>query len=167
MKPKKTCEWTPRTKSRVLGLTIGGRHSVREITKITGVPKSTVSDIQTRGTPTKKPKMGRPKLLMARDKRRIDAYIKKSKDTRQTGSDNIIKELGLSCGRTTLVEAIYELGYRRCVARRRPLLKKLDYKRRLAFAKAHKDWTVEDWKCVIFMDEMSIKVGMNRMSILW
>ena len=37
----------------------------------------------------------------------------------------------------------------------------------MAFAKAHKNWTIEDWKWVIFMDEMSIKVGMNRMTIMW
>jgi hypothetical protein len=110
--------------------------------------------------------MGRPKLLSARDKRRIDMYIKKSSATRQTEPDTIIKDLSLSCSYGTLVEAIHELGYCRCVARCRPLLKKLDYKRRLAFAKAHKDWTIEDWKKVIFTDEMSIKVSENRKCIM-
>ena len=71
-------------------------------------------------------------------------YIKKSSTTQQKDTDSIITELGLSCGYTTLVEAIHELGYHRCVARRRPLLKKIDYKRKLAFAKAHKNWTIED-----------------------
>ena len=167
MKPKKTHDWTPRKQSCVLALFEGGKYNVYEISFLTGIPKSTVSEIGTLGTPTSKPKMGRPKLLTARDKRRINMYIKKSSTIQQKDPDSIITELGLSCSYTTLVEAIHELGYHRCVARRRPLLKKIDYKQRLAFAKAHKNWTIEDWKWVIFMDEMSIKVGMNRMTIMW
>jgi transposase len=145
----------------------GRRHSIREISLITGIPPTTVFDIRKRETPNTKPKLGRPKVLTARDKCCIDLYIKKSKDTRQEGLENIIKALGLSIGRTALIEAIHELGYSRCIARRRPLLKKLDHKRRLAFARAHKNWTVEDWKRVIFTDEMSIKVGMDCMTIMW
>ena len=35
-----------------------------------------------------------------------------------------------------LIKAIRELGYHRRIARRRCLLKKIDFKRRLAFARA-------------------------------
>lgn len=63
--------------------------------------------------------------------------------------------------------AILELGYSRSVARRHPLLKKLDMKRQLKFACNHKNWTVEDWKQVIFMDEMSIKVGQEGTSCVF
>ena len=124
MKPKKTHDWTPRKQSCVLALFEGGKHNVHEISFLTGIPKSTVSEISTLGTPTSKPKTGRPKLLTARDKRRINMYIKKSSTTQQKDPDSIITELGLSCGYTTLVEAIHELGYHRCVAKHRPLLKK-------------------------------------------
>ena len=167
MRPIKTHEWTPRKRSQVLGLTNGGRHSIREIARLVNMPRSTVYNIQLRGTPNSKPKMGRPRVLTAHDKRRINLYIKKSQQTRQQSPDDIIKTLDLSCGRTTLIDAIHELGYRRCVARKRPHLKKLDYKCQLTFAKKYKDWTVEDWKRVIFTDEMSIKVGMDRLSVLW
>ena len=53
------------------------------------------------------------------------------------------------------------------VARRRCLLKDIDYKRRLAFARKYRHFTMEDWKRVLFTDEMSIKIGMERMSIMW
>ena len=62
------------------------------------------------------------------------------------------------------MSAILELGYTRSVAKRRPLLKQLDMKRRLKFARVYKNWTVEDWQRVIFTDEMSIKVGQERAS---
>src|SRR5438477_2371549 len=87
MKPKKMHDWTPRKRSRALALFEGGKHNVHEISFLTGIPKSTVSEIGTLGTPTSKPKMGRPKLLTARDKRRINMYIKKSSTTQQKDPD--------------------------------------------------------------------------------
>ena len=167
MRPVKTHDWTPRKRSRVLALWESGRFSIRDISAQLDIPRSIIHDIAKRGTPNSKPKLGRPKLLSARDKRRIDMFIKKSKETRQSPPNGIIKALGLSVGHTTVITAIHELGYRRCVARRRPLLKKIDYKCRLEFARAHKDWTVEDWKRVIFTDEMSVKIGDQRKDIVW
>lgn len=72
----KTHDWTPRKRSRVLALVDGGKHSIREISRLLSIPKSTVSDIKQRGTPNSKPKSGRPALLSPCDKRRIDAYVK-------------------------------------------------------------------------------------------
>ena len=88
----------------------------------------------------------------------------KSRTTRREDCDTIIKALHLNVCQNTLMAAILELGYTRSIAQRRPLLKKLDMKRRLKFAHEHKDWTIEDWKQVIFMDEMAIKVDQERTS---
>src|SRR5579862_6175401 len=167
MGAKKTHVWTPKKRSCVLALVDGGKHSIREISRLLNIPKSTVSDIKQRGTPNSKPKSGRSSLLSKHDKRRLDAYIKQSRTTRQQTSESIIKTLNLPIGRTTLITALHELGYRRCVACHRCLLKEIDYKRRLIFARKYRHFTVKDWKRVIFTDEMSIKVGMNRLSIMW
>ena len=164
MIPKKKFDWSPKKRSRVLALIDGGRHSIREIGDIIGIPKSTVHDIKTRNVATTKPKSGRPKLLTIHDKRRIHRYIQKSKISRREDCHSIIKALQLKVCANTLMSAILELGYTRSIARRRPLLKKLDMKRRLKFAREHRDWTIEDWKRIIFTDEMSIKVGQERAS---
>lgn len=163
----KTHDWTPKKRSRVLALVDGGKHSIRDISRLLNIPKSTVSDIKQRGTPISKPKSGRPSKLTPRDKRRIEAYVKSCRATRQESPTDIIKALHLNIGRTTLISALFELGYRRCIARRRPLLKDIDLKRRLAFARKYRHFTVEDWKRVLFTDEMSIKIGMDRLSIMW
>jgi hypothetical protein len=163
-KPKKKHDWSPKKRSRVLGLIDGGRHTIREISDIVGIPKSTVGDIKTRNIATTKFKCGRPKKLTVHAKRRIERYIKKSRATRRQDCNTIIEELRLNVCATTLMNALLELGYTRSAARRRPLLKELDMKRRLRFARAHKDWTVEDWNRVIFTDEMAIKVGQERTS---
>ena len=131
---------------------------------ITGIPKSTVGNIGTRNIATTKFKRGRPRKLTAHDKRRIVRWITKSRDTRRADCKAIIKALDLDVCQNTLITALAELGYTRSVARRRPLLKQLDLKRRLRFARSHKHWTVEDWMRVIFTDEMSIKVGQKRTS---
>src|SRR5438105_6365554 len=114
MKLQKTHEWSPQKWSHVLVLCEGGRHMIDEITEITGVPRSTVSNIQLHRTPNSKPKMGWPKLLTAHDKCRIDTYIWKSKSTWQSDANSIIKELGLSCGHTTLNNALHKLEYYCC-----------------------------------------------------
>jgi transposase len=160
-------DWTPRKRSQVLALARLGSLSIRKISQELSVPKSTVYDIATRGTPDNELRSGRPGILSARDLRRIDRYIKRDKDSRRQPPELVIKGLGLRCSVMTLKRAIKTLGYTRSVARKRPLLKKLDYKRRLTFAKAHKHWTVEDWKRVIFTDEASFKIGMDRLNVTY
>ena len=49
-----------------------------------------------------------------------------------------------------------EVGMKAAVKRKRPLLTKKYMKERLDFAIAHKDWTVEDWKRVVWSDETKI-----------
>ena len=147
-----------------MGLFDCGRHTIREISDITGIPKSTVGDIKTQNISTTKFKRGRPTKLTAHDKRRIVRWIKKSHDRRRADCKAIITALDLNVCQNTLIKALTELGYTRSVARRRPLLKQLDMKRRLKFARAHKHWTVKDWMRVIFTDEMSIKVGQEQTS---
>jgi Transposase len=137
-RPKKEHDWIPKKRSRVLGLLDGERHTIREISDITGIPKSTVGDIKVRNIPTTKFKHSRLMKLTAHDKRRIVRWIKKSCDGRCADCKAIIADLDLKICPNTLIKALTELGYTCCAARRRPLLKQLDMKRRLKFARVHK-----------------------------
>ena len=163
-RPRKEHDWSPKKRSRVLGLINGKRHTIREISDITKIPKSTVGDIKTRNIATTRFKRRRPRKLTSHDIRRIVCFIKKSRETRRSDCKAIITALDLDVSERTLISTLKELGYTRGVARRRPLLKQLDMKRRLKFVQAHKHWTVDDWRHVIFTDEMSIKVGQERTS---
>ena len=100
-------------------------------------------------------------------KRRINAYIKQCHTIHQETPESIIKALNLSIGYTTLIAALYELSYRRCIVHCYCLLKNIDFKQRFAFAWKYCHFTVNDWKRVLFMNEISIKIGMERMSIMW
>ena len=48
----KTNEWTPKRRSRALGLIQGRRHSLSEITQITNIPKGTLGNLEKRNTPS-------------------------------------------------------------------------------------------------------------------
>ena len=138
-KPKKQYDWSSKKRNHVLALIDGKRHTIHEISKLTGILKSTVGDIKTRNTAATKWRCGWPKVLTKYDKRQIDQYIKKSRTTQQEDCNTIIKVLHLNVCQNTLMAAILDLEYTRSIARRCPLLKKLNIKRQLKFAREHKD----------------------------
>ena len=44
------------------------------------------------------------------------------------------------------------------IKKKKPLLKKTHMEAKLKWAKAHKDWTEDDWRRVVFSDETKINV---------
>lgn len=160
-------QWTPKRRSRALGLIQGKRHSLREITEITNIPKQTLGDLKKRNTPISKPRSGRPAKLSERHKRQIVFHITRNHQSRRLSVSSIIRDLQLQVHPNTLKQTLKSLGYNHRIARRRPFLKKLDRKRRLQFAKRHAHLTVDDWKAYIWSDEMSIKIGMERTTQDW
>lgn len=45
------------------------------------------------------------------------------------------------------------MGLDSCVASRKPQICEANWKKRLQFAREHKDWTLEQWKKVMWSDE--------------
>src|SRR5579871_2381554 len=145
----KTLEWTPKRRSRALGLVQGGRHSLLEISNITNIPNKTLQKLRQRNNPLSKARSGRPPKLSPRDKRQIVFHITRNHESRRLSVMTIIQDLQLDIGITQLKHTLADLGYHHRIARRRPFLKKLDRKRHLQFAKRHAHLTVEDWKAFI------------------
>ena len=59
-------------------------------------------------------------------------------------------------------------GVMAVVKRKRPLLTKKHMKERLDFAIAHQDWTLEDWKKVVWSDETKINhLGSDGRKWVW
>ncbi|QRW24454.1 Transposable element Tcb2 transposase [Rhizoctonia solani] len=63
---------------------------------------------------------------------------------------------GESIHRDTVRHALLEAGLRAVKKTRKPKLTPKHIKDRIAFARAHKDWTVADWKQVLWSDETTI-----------
>ena len=54
------------------------------------------------------------------------------------------------------------------VKKKRPLLKPRHIKARMDFAVAHQDWTLEDWKRVVWSDETKInRLGSDGRKWVW
>ena len=74
----KTREFTPFERGEIVGLS-KGKHSVRDISKILGVPKSTVQDVITKYNEENRtetaPRSGRPLVLSEQNKRQLGRIV--------------------------------------------------------------------------------------------
>ena len=68
------------------------------------------------------------------------------------------ERLNLQAGRTTINDALLEMGYKSYRAPKKPLLSDKNIDNRFQFAEDHLDWDEEDWKTVVFSDECVFKL---------
>jgi len=116
-----------------------------------------------RGDCENAPRAGRPKILDKNDVRRIKAHIITNRETRRQPLGEIINEVNLPVSEKTLHSTIVDsIGLNRRVERKRCFLSPKQMAARLAFAKAHIHWTLEDWRRCGFTDEMTIQTDSNQ-----
>ncbi|KAG1223514.1 hypothetical protein G6F67_009367 [Rhizopus microsporus] len=69
---------------------------------------------------------------------------------------------------STVRRALKKAGFVAFVKPRKPLLRAVNIKKRLQWAEEHKDWTVDDWKRVIFSDETKVnRFGSDGKAYAW
>ena len=107
----KTLEWTPKRRSRALGLIQGGRHSLSEISHIVNIPKGTLGDLKKRNSPLNKVRSGRPLKLTDHHKRQFVFHITRNHTSRRLSLISIIQDLELDISITTLKHTLKDLGY--------------------------------------------------------
>ena len=160
-------QWTPKKQSRVLGLIQGDRHSLSKITKITNIPKQTLEDRKKCNTPWSKPQLSCPSKLSDHHKCRIIFHITRNYQSLRLSALSIIRDLQLQAHLNILIQTLKSLSYNYRIFQHWPFFKKLDYKRRLQFAKRYAHLSVDDWKVSIWTDEMSVKIGMEWTTQDW
>jgi transposase/RNAse (barnase) inhibitor barstar len=107
------------------------------------------------------PKMGRPSKV-SKDTRKVLArqFNNGSIQTIQDGQRIVQAEDGEQVHARTVRRHLQKEGLKAYVQQKKPGLTLNHRKDRLAFAKAHLHWTVDDWKNVMFSDETTIsRVG--------
>jgi transposase len=65
-------------------------------------------------------------------------------------------------GMWTIKKTLYRLGFRRQVARRKPPITEETRQKRLAFALEHIDWTLDQWRTILWTDETWVTAGPHR-----
>jgi transposase len=103
------------------------------------------------------PKTGRPQKVDDRTKRRLARMVQKGEvstatELTQTAATHEIVHISASTARRML----HKQGLKAMHTISKPLLTRAHKRKRLEFARAHRDWTVEEWKQVIFSDETVI-----------
>ena len=66
---------------------------------------------------------------------------------------------GSRISRFTVSRILAHNGIHNRIARTKPFISKTNQQKRLTFAREHANWTVEDWKNVMFSDESSFELG--------
>ena len=98
---------------------------------------------------------GRPKKLSDCDRRSLVREVKQNRHA-------LLAKIGNTfpnpiCLRN-LRKEVHDLGLNSCIAVKKPFLSDNHKVERLAFAKEHSHWTLEDWSKVIWTDEASFIV---------
>lgn len=105
------------------------------------------------------PRSGRPLKQTIETKDLIIAKVSRDRFGREKSAADIAGELslqGINISQSTVRSILKASGYRKTKPTRKPGLTKKMKKERLDWCIAHRDWTVEDWKNVIWSDETSI-----------
>ncbi|XP_008558725.3 transposable element Tcb1 transposase [Microplitis demolitor] len=107
---------------------------------------------------------GRPKSTTNQEDNFIRVLSKRNRRLTApqiTAALNDTRETPIST--TTVKRRLLSAGLRRCVAAKKPKLTNRHKKNRLEWAKAHKNWTIEQWENVLWSDESKFQIfGSNR-----
>ena len=136
-------------------------YTLDRISRKSKVAKTTVHDVLNKWkqhhTIQDLPKTGRPAIVDDRTKRRLARMV-------QSGEVRTAPELALVAASRDIVHIssdtvrriLHQQGLNAMHMVKKPMLTREHKRKRLEFARAHRHWTVEQWKQVIFSDETVI-----------
>lgn len=162
----KTRSLTTEEKARIVGMHeagVKGAKIARELGYSTSTVYTVLKSFERRGTVESPKPSGRPRKVSERDGRSLVRELKK--DRRQTLSD-ITNNATPMMSTSTARRAIHKAGYYSRVAAKKPFLNVKHRAARLAFARKHRSWTIDQWKKVIWTDESTFEIGKNSRQVL-
>lgn len=131
-----------------------GNLSQRQIATKTGVSKTSVANViqklKTDKTLTSKRTghCGRKRIMTPRGIRKLTQIIKNNRTINNENIKTMLCEAGVTVSSRTVRRRLKELKYNSCRPARKPALTENMKKKRLAWAKKYKNFTVEDWRKV-------------------
>lgn len=156
-------------RSAILALQKNGS-SYREIAKLLKVSYSAVKSTVDRykqglGIKSRK-RVGRPRKTNAKQDKQIVLKSKRNrfKTARDIRSD-LIDSNNIEVSVSTIQRRLRSAGLNGRVATKKPLLRKVNKLKRLAWAKKHRNWTPADWKKVLFTDESKFELFSSKRRI--
>ena len=144
--------------------------SNRNVTSITGLSKSTISRIvQEMDIDKENLKGGCPSKLSPADQRRIIYQITSGKLDNAVWATYYINSINQNhVSSKTVRRTLKQHSFKAVVKAKRPLLKAQHRKARLSFTLKYQNWTVDDWKRVLWSDETkSNRIGSDGHQFVW
>jgi transposase len=160
---------TPNQSSHILSLLVEGL-SAHSIASSTGVSYSSITRLRSKHLPhLLKSSGGRPTKLSPSNIRYAQCLIGTGKVENAVQVTKALQDIiNQPLSAQTTRRYLKQSGMKAVVKKKRPLLTKRHRKERLDFAISHQDWTVEDWKKVIWSDETKInRLGSDGRKWVW
>jgi transposase len=162
---KRGDEYTPRKRACIVALHEQGL-SLRQIAARGYGKKSAIGNVLRRyatgGHTTPKKRPGRRRISSERSDR---VLVRLATQGRLKGSFELLADwhasTGVNASARTVRRRLFNTGLKSCRPAKKPLLTAFQRKRRLQFAKEHRNCTVADWKAVLFSDESVFSISAN------
>lgn len=146
--------------------------SQRQISEVTGIPRSTVQSVLKRyqqGNILNKRRIGRPKILNHCEERYLVICAKAHPDK---SAREILFSIATFSGKYLSVEMVRRTlrnnGYNRHVARKKPWIGEKNREKKLEFAKHYVNEDENFWNTVIFSDESKFEIfNTSKRKIVW
>ncbi|CAI9550647.1 unnamed protein product [Staurois parvus] len=140
-----------------------GNKSIRDISWLLNIPRSTVSGIITKwkqlGTTATQPPSGRPRHMTGRGQSMLKHTVRRS---HQLSAESIAKDIQTWCGLqmspTTVCRELHGMGFHGRAAASKPYITKCNGKRQMSWCKARSHWTLEQWRRVLWSDQSRFSV---------
>ena len=137
--------------------------SQRRIARMLGVPRTTVRDAIRRfretGSYTRRPGQGRHRCTSARDDRFLVSNVLRDRFCTATEARNRLREVrNVVVSERTVRRRLAERDLGAFRPAQVPKLHAAHKRNRLQFARQYVDWTMEQWKDVLFSDESRISL---------
>src|SRR5215469_8379551 len=156
-------------KENILSLASNGFSNCHIASKL-GLGRSTVArTLHTLLLNHHTPLTGCPSKLSSTDQHAVIAQIKTGKASNAVqASDHINSIISEPVSSHTIRRVLKKHSFKAVVKKKKPLLSARHRKARLAFAQKYQEWTMEDWKRVIWSDETKInRFGSDGREWVW
>jgi len=138
------------------------KKSVSYIMRQAGVSKSTVYRIKNEiGQTFQRLKPGKPSSITETAKNTIKLKLRSGKIRTAEDTHKFLNNLGHPIGYEATRKLQHRLGFNCHIKKKQPHLNVDHRKDRLKWAKAHRNWSVTDWKRVVFSDKTKINLLEN------
>jgi len=156
-------ETTRDERMRIITLYDDAKWNWSQIARTLNIDRRTCAKIYKRwrhnNTPSNRSRTGRPPILDAEERARLEAFVTRDAHTRRLSWEAICLELGYACDPRTVRKAMHDMGYHKRLPRKKFNVSHENKTKRVAWCQARLHWTKEEWKRVIWTDESSFSTA--------